>query len=603
MSPATITHPPSPGPSSSSLAGVLLFAAARRRDTDEVAGVMSSETARRDRGPVALSEQGEAAPAHRARGRAGRRGRPPRGRQPVKVSRAPVAWVPPDEETIGVTRRQFFNRSIVATFAFGLSGFGAAVLAFLWPSNTGGFGSKINVGKIDDIRAKIEEGEGFAYYPEGRMWVTEYPEEALGKAEAMYSPPELAGMEAGLIALWQKCPHLGCRVPSCVSSQWFECGCHGSQYNQVGEKKGGPAPAAWTGSPWRSTATSSSWTPARSSTARPSAPTPPARRPRAPTASRAAATGALPVRAYDRAGRQHGHHGRRRHRGAAGGRLRRLRHRQHLLRPARGRLEIELAPNRKPYLSDEELETTKLNRTLRWALVLLVIVAVGLPLYWLNEPGRMDGAEATFQDAFVSRGRGAVRRGLAVPELPRPRGHRRPGAVHDPRPRREVRGHGQLAGAGARHRAAALHPRRGRVHHQLGPAVLADARLGRRRQQGPAQRAADPEPHRLPRVDPAHPEEAQRQAQVALAEDLGLVEEGRATRTSSGRSRTSTTTTRRSARRCSTRTPPAAPSAAPAATPGAGRSSPRATTPSTRRTPTCRATPGSPTAAGPSAPT
>jgi cytochrome b6-f complex iron-sulfur subunit len=27
-----------------------------------------------------------------------------------------------------------------------------------------------------------------------------------------------------------------------VSSQWFECPCHGSQYNQVGEKRGGPAP-------------------------------------------------------------------------------------------------------------------------------------------------------------------------------------------------------------------------------------------------------------------------------------------------------------------------------------------------------------------------
>ena len=35
--------------------------------------------------------------------------------------------------------------------------------------------------------------------------------------------------------------------------------------------------------------------------------------------------------------------------------------------------EIELAPNRKPYLSDEELETRKLDRTLRWALVLLII--------------------------------------------------------------------------------------------------------------------------------------------------------------------------------------------------------------------------------------
>jgi cytochrome b6-f complex iron-sulfur subunit len=31
-------------------------------------------------------------------------------------------------------------------------------------------------------------------------------------------------------------------VPSCVTSQWFECPCHGSQYNLAGEKKGGPAP-------------------------------------------------------------------------------------------------------------------------------------------------------------------------------------------------------------------------------------------------------------------------------------------------------------------------------------------------------------------------
>jgi cytochrome b6-f complex iron-sulfur subunit len=44
------------------------------------------------------------------------------------------------------------------------------------------------------------------------------------------------------VALYQKCPHLGCKVPFCATSQWFECGCHGSQYNRVGEKKGGPAP-------------------------------------------------------------------------------------------------------------------------------------------------------------------------------------------------------------------------------------------------------------------------------------------------------------------------------------------------------------------------
>jgi mono/diheme cytochrome c family protein len=66
--------------------------------------------------------------------------------------------------------------------------------------------------------------------------------------------------------------------------------------------------------------------------------------------------------------------------------------------------EIELAPNRKPYYSDEELETTVLNRTLRWALVLLVVIAVALPLYWLSEPGRQSGAEENFQSTFVHRG-------------------------------------------------------------------------------------------------------------------------------------------------------------------------------------------------------
>src|SRR5690606_25398152 len=83
---------------------------------------------------------------------------------------------------------------------------------------------------------------GFYYLPEGRMWVTAYPSSAIGKAEAVYPEPVLNGMRAGVVALYQKCPHLGCRVPSCATSQWFECPCHGSQYNQVGERKGGPAP-------------------------------------------------------------------------------------------------------------------------------------------------------------------------------------------------------------------------------------------------------------------------------------------------------------------------------------------------------------------------
>jgi len=222
-------------------AGVLLFAAARRRDTGTATGTISHETARRDRGPVSLDDDG-APMTGREVERAAALARREESLPAVKVEEAPVEWVPPDEETLGVTRRQFFNRSIVTLFGFSSLGLGAAMLAQLWPSTTGGFGSSIRVGSIAEIEAAIADGNGFAYYPEGRMWVTLYPSDSLSKAEAVYSPPELAGMEAGVVALYQKCPHLGCRVPQCETSQWFECPCHGSQYNRVGEKKGGPAP-------------------------------------------------------------------------------------------------------------------------------------------------------------------------------------------------------------------------------------------------------------------------------------------------------------------------------------------------------------------------
>jgi cytochrome b6-f complex iron-sulfur subunit len=124
----------------------------------------------------------------------------------------------------------------------GLASFGAAVLGFLWYAAKGGFGGRINAGNLNDIKAGIEANDGFYYVPEARSWITAYPADALPNAERVYPPPVLTAMQAGIAVLYQKCPHLGCRVPQCVSSQWFECPCHGSQYNQAGEKKAGPAP-------------------------------------------------------------------------------------------------------------------------------------------------------------------------------------------------------------------------------------------------------------------------------------------------------------------------------------------------------------------------
>jgi cytochrome b6-f complex iron-sulfur subunit len=230
------------------LALVVVATSFRRRDTYTAIGQLSGETVKRDRSRVAVGadaaatgQTGEQLPgsAIEAAAKANRQGElVPADNKP------PVVYVPPDPETLGVTRRQFLNRGIVAMFGLGLAAFGAAVLAQLWPRPTEGFGAKINVGRLPDIKDSIAAGDGFFYFPQGRMWLTEYPENAVAKAETSYGfyPQVQQGLQAGVVALFQTCPHLGCRVPECATSQWFECPCHGSQYNQVGEKKGGPAP-------------------------------------------------------------------------------------------------------------------------------------------------------------------------------------------------------------------------------------------------------------------------------------------------------------------------------------------------------------------------
>ncbi len=72
-------------------------------------------------------------------------------------------------------------------------------------------------------------------------------------------------------------------------------------------------------------------------------------------------------------------------------------------RPAPGS-ELELSPNRRPYFDDDGLEGPRLDRALFGGLVLMVVIAVGLPLYWANEPGRQEGAKRGFDERAVERG-------------------------------------------------------------------------------------------------------------------------------------------------------------------------------------------------------
>ena len=220
---------------------VFLAVTFARRDRERATGSVSRETARRDKANPAMGDPGGVTSGREVE-RASALAR--RGGDLAPARPAPVALREPlDADAFGVTRRQFLNRSVGGMFAFALSGFGAACIAFLWPTLKGGFGSKIVVGPVTAALAEMADTKEPVYNPEGRFYLNPFPKEAVAKAKGVASYSALIpGFEAGVVAIYQKCVHLGCRVPWCSSSQWFECPCHGSQYNRVGEKKGGPAP-------------------------------------------------------------------------------------------------------------------------------------------------------------------------------------------------------------------------------------------------------------------------------------------------------------------------------------------------------------------------
>ena len=62
--------------------------------------------------------------------------------------------------------------------------------------------------------------------------------------------------------------------------------------------------------------------------------------------------------------------------------------------------EVEMAPNRKAYYDDEQLEGPRLERMQLLGVLLLVTLVIGLPLYWMFEPSRQAGAVSGEQERF-----------------------------------------------------------------------------------------------------------------------------------------------------------------------------------------------------------
>jgi cytochrome b6-f complex iron-sulfur subunit len=144
----------------------------------------------------------------------------------------------PGKPVKSLSRRDFFRRSLLTSLLVFGAQFGGATLAFLWPNLKGGFGSQILAGNVEDIKNEIRATGAPVYNGTGRFYLVPY--DGTPTPDADYYA--IDAVAENLMALYQRCVHLGCRVPFCLTSKWFECPCHGSKYNEAGEYQLGPAP-------------------------------------------------------------------------------------------------------------------------------------------------------------------------------------------------------------------------------------------------------------------------------------------------------------------------------------------------------------------------
>jgi cytochrome b6-f complex iron-sulfur subunit len=123
--------------------------------------------------------------------------------------------------TVRPDRRQFVRNAALGAVGSVLALLSAGTLALVWPLKTGAFGSELTV-RAEDVPP-----------------VNSPPYRNIqGKFYLVHN-------DDGLLALYTKCPHLGCTVPwkgPADSPNAFQCPCHGSMYDFDGVRTGGPAP-------------------------------------------------------------------------------------------------------------------------------------------------------------------------------------------------------------------------------------------------------------------------------------------------------------------------------------------------------------------------
>lgn len=142
-----------------------------------------------------------------------------------------------------VTRRSFLRRMLGAGVGLLSLELVGGTIAFLWPPPADGIGVEHRVGTLDQIRGawpSWDAGRPYEFRP-ARAFLVNLPAATAWASDL--EPSRTAATADDLLALWRKCPHLGCMVPAACDNGRFQCLCHQSTYSIIGEKmKLGPAP-------------------------------------------------------------------------------------------------------------------------------------------------------------------------------------------------------------------------------------------------------------------------------------------------------------------------------------------------------------------------
>jgi cytochrome b6-f complex iron-sulfur subunit len=116
------------------------------------------------------------------------------------------------------TRRTFLRNTVLGSVLIVTAQIVGGFVYFFWPNKTSAFGTEITVPATSIPAA----GDAPYVNQTGKFYII--------------------NNEDGALALYWKCPHLGCTVPWNQGEDKFHCPCHGSVYDRHGVRVAGPAP-------------------------------------------------------------------------------------------------------------------------------------------------------------------------------------------------------------------------------------------------------------------------------------------------------------------------------------------------------------------------